>query len=303
MRIYDSIGCATLLLLAACSSNQSDSKPTTSGTVFGNVLVQLFPADSYATVSAQFFDAPLPDEVPLDVAKQQNGCKLLVPRAVSCSPECAATSVCTATNVCTPKPAPKSVGVIHVQGLGATAIDMQPQAPAFAYSGPTLQDVYPPCMEGDSLSVASDSFSISGACITNLVLGGPTPIPVLAGSVVELRWTAPKAPATSRIQVALEISHHGGYKGEIDCDVPDTGSFDIPEPLVTALVNLGRSGYPTVKVARVSSATDAKEPNAKLTMPSQVEREVDTGVISCGAQGSPPCPTGQTCSNTDYICH
>jgi hypothetical protein len=97
------------------------------------------------------------------------------------------------------------------------------------------------------------------------------------------------------VLIILEISHHGGYKGEIDCDVADTGSFDIPAPLVTALVGLGRAGYPTVQLTRAASATPPGEPGVKLSMPSRSELEVDTGVISCGAASSPDCPSGTTC--------
>jgi hypothetical protein len=90
-------------------------------------------------------------------------------------------------------------------------------------------------------------------------------------------------------------------KGQIECDVPDTGSFDVPAPLITALVNLGRAGYPTVKVTRRVIAKAPTQPNVTLTISSMVEREVDTGVISCGATSSPPCPAGKTCQ-ADFTC-
>jgi hypothetical protein len=190
-----------------------------------------------------------------------------------------------------------------VRGLGATTIDMEPSPPAFAYSGPTLQDTYPPCAEGDDIHLDTDLFSITGKCITSFELTGPTPIPVMSGQAVNLTWVAPQKAGISRVEIELEISHHGGYKGEIDCDVADTGTFSIPAPLVTGLINLGRSGYPTIKVRRVSSASAANESGVKVLMPSQVERDVDTGVISCGGQASPPCPAPQMCSNVDAICH
>jgi hypothetical protein len=130
----------------------------------------------------------------------------------------------------------------------------------------------------------------------------PEPIPVLAHQAVNLAWTPPGRAGISRIQIALEISHHGGYKGEIDCDVADTGAFAIPEPLVTALVNLGRAGYPSVKVTRVATATAPTQPNVHLIVSSLVERAVDTGVISCGADPTMLCPTGMTCDDAAKIC-
>ena len=104
-------------------------------------------------------------------------------------------------------------------------------------------------------------------------------------------------------QFSLEISHHGGYKGQIDCDVPDTGSFDVPASLVTDLVARGRAGYPTVEVSRSSVVTDSAEPRAALIVLSSVgQLAVDTGVISCGAGDSPPCPSPMACDEASKTC-
>lgn len=279
------------------SGGAADTKLT------GTFSVDLHPEDMYATISGQVFDGPQPDAAPLDVALEQGGCQLLVPRPVSCAPACATSSVCTGMNQCTAKPNPKSIGAVHVEGLGNSAIDMDPQAPAFAYSGPTLSDVYPPCSEGDDIKLTSDALSITGKCITSLTLGGPTPIPVTSGKATDLSWTPPGKANISRVRIRLEISHHGGYKGEIDCETADTGSFSIPEPLVTALIARGVGGYPTIKVTRVSSASASDAPGVKLEMPSLVERAVDHGVQSCGGQDAPPCPSGKTCNQDDRLCH
>jgi hypothetical protein len=118
---------------------------------------------------------------------------------------------------------------------------------------------------------------------------------------MHLAWTPPGPLGGARIQIELEISHHGGFKGQIECDVPDTGSFDVPAPLITALVNLGRAGYPTVKLARTARAPAPTQPEVTLTVQSQVELPVDTGVISCGAANSPPCATGTVC-RPDFTC-
>lgn len=279
------------------------SAGTTTGTLTGNFTVELHPEDKYAVIGGQIFEAPQPSATPLDVAQEQSGCKLLIPRAVSCTPECATTSVCTGNNQCTPKPNPVSLGTVHVEGLGGRAIDMEAQKPAYAYAGPTLADTYPPCKEGDDIKLTSDLLSINGKCIATLDLLGPTPLAIRSGQAADLSWTPPGKTNISRIQIRLEISHHGGYKGEIDCDVPDSGSFSIPEPLVTALIARGIGGYPTIKVTRSSSAAASNQPGVKLVMPSLVERAVDHGVQSCGGQDAPPCPSGQTCNQEDRLCH
>jgi hypothetical protein len=164
---------------------------------------------------------------------------------------------------------------------------------------PTLP--YPPCSEGAAVEAHADAFDLAATCISALEVTSAVPIAVMTGQPMHLAWKPPGAGSASRIQIELEISHHGGYRGEIDCDVPDTGAFDIPEPLVTGLVALGRAGYPTVKVARRSIGVASKQPQVKLILSSLSELEVDTGVISCGADSSPPCPTGTTCQ-TDFTC-
>lgn len=319
------LGLLALLSFSACSSSSDDSSSnggtnnasggssTSGGTggtggdtsqgPTGTFLLELHPEDEYATITGQVFEGPTPNGAPLDVAAEQGGCQLLVPREIGCNPACAVGSVCTGLNTCTPKPAPKDVGTVHVEGIGDAALDLTASAPQFAYSGPTLADPYPPCKEGDDIKLTAPSFSITGKCISSLTLGGPTPIPVMSGKATELSWTPPGKTEISRIQIALEISHHGGYKGQVNCDVADTGSFTIPEPLVTGLIARGVGGYPSIKVTRISSAAASGLPGVTFVMPSLVERAVDHGVQSCGGQNATPCPSGKTCNQQDRLCH
>ena len=69
---------------------------------------------------------------------------------------------------------------------------------------------------------------------------------------MSLSWV-PAPSGSARLQIKLDISHHGGSKGKIECDVADSGSFEIPAALITDLVALGVAGYPTIQVARATS--------------------------------------------------
>lgn len=287
-------------LLAGCSSDGSTpSEPGVTGTLFGNALVELFPTDQYATFTAQFFDAPPPPVIAVEVKQEQGGCKLLTP--VTCDPVCAVGSYCSSAKQCVARPAGIGVGKLHVEGLSGMSFDLDPTPPMNSYSGPTLQP-FPPCTEGADVTVSSDKFNVGIKCIKPLELTSAVPIPVTSGQPTHFTWTPPGVTGISRILIALEIAHHGGYKGQIDCDVPDTGSFDIPAPLVTALVNLGLAGYPTVAVSRVSTNSPKSDPGAKLTMPSRLEVDVDTGVVSCGGTNSPDCAAGKVCDDSLKIC-
>lgn len=292
---------AVVLTLAGCSSDSGSPAPEgPKGTLFGNALVELFPPpDGYATFTAQFFDAPPPAVHNVETKQESSGCKLLTP--VLCEPACAVGSYCTPTKECKPKPSPVGVGMLKVEGLSGMTLMLEPTPPLMNYSGPTLQP-FPPCNEGSSVSVQSDKFTTSIKCIAPLMLTSALPIPVKSGQATKITWTPPGTAGISRIFIALEIAHHGGYRGQVDCDVADTGSFDIPAPLVTALRDLGLAGYPSVAVTRYSTNSPASDPEAKLTMPSRVEVPVDTGVISCGSGESPPCAAGTTCSQELKLC-
>jgi hypothetical protein len=149
------------------------------------------------------------------------------------------------------------------------------------------------------VSVSGSGFSITTKCITPLVLTTTVPIPVMSGQPVPLAWEPPGQAGISRINIKLDIAHHGGRKGEIQCDVADTGSFSIPAALVTKLVALGLAGFPTIGVKRITTATSTEQPGLTLVMAAPLERAVDTGVTSC--LENTDCPNGGTC-NDAKIC-
>ncbi|HET9957581.1 MAG TPA: hypothetical protein VFQ61_23955 [Polyangiaceae bacterium] len=233
-----------------------------------------------------------PRTVPLKVQKELNGCQLLVPQAFFCSSCPSETGVCTAEEVCTPNGKPQNLGNVKVSGLKPADFVMEPFPPGFDYQ-PTDSVPNPACDEGAPVGVETSSFRIQGTCISQLVLEGPETISVRAGQPVAVRWKAPSKPELSKIAIHLDIAHHGGKKGEINCEVPDNGSFDIPEPLVTDLVSLGLAGFPTIEVTRRSEASADKAPQVKLVFASEVERNVDTGVNSCSSDTD--CSGGKTC--------
>ncbi|HEY6079810.1 MAG TPA: hypothetical protein VIW29_13440, partial [Polyangiaceae bacterium] len=137
------------------------------------------------------------------------------------------------------------------------------------------------CEAGATVSASASGVALETECIAPLELTGPDPIPVRAGMAVALTWKAAAASAGSLVRIKLDVSHHGGSKGEINCEVADTGAFDIPESLVTKLVGLGLAGFPTINLNRVAVGTDAKRPDVTLLLSSDVTRAVDTGVDSC----------------------
>src|SRR6185295_8344636 len=134
--------------------------------LYGNVAVDLI-TDDHTGFLAIFFDGALPPKAPLDLVQEQAGCKLLVPRSISCNPACAVGQVCTAADTCTMTPKQVGVGVLHVEGLGPTSLDLEPTSPTvLSYQAvPTLP--YPPCNEGDDVKIRADAFAIDSKCISS----------------------------------------------------------------------------------------------------------------------------------------
>jgi hypothetical protein len=319
LKYKSSLRLAALSLLAslyACSSDNSDGGGTggtsgngtggtsgaTTGSLVGTFLAELVPPLSGANAFTKFigvvFDGPVPPSMPLKLDSEKNGCQLMVPQALFCSPSCGAAGVCTAENVCTPYPTAQNLGVVHVTGLGPTEVVMDPMPTGYNYQ-PSMTLPYPSCNEDGAVKVSSDKLTIDGKCIAPLTLLGADPVPIASGKGVPLTWTPPGKAGISRIKIKLDIAHHGGKKGEIDCDVPDTGSFEIPETLITKLVSLGLAGFPTIVVNRQSSASAPTQSQVNLVVSSSIERSVDSGVKSCTDNSE--CTAPQVC-RADLSC-
>ncbi len=245
--------------------------------------------DGHTTVIARFFDAPTPNALPNRLGDEEGDCQLLIPDLPFCNDPCSP-AVCTADDECTPYPMPLSVGTLTLSGLGED-VSVTPATTMFVYQAPSLPN--PPCTEGADVVGKSDRFELTASCIPQLELTGADPIPVMTGEEVHVEWVPPADPSKSRIRIGLDISHHGGKKGEIVCDVADTGSYDIPATLVTQLIDLGLAGYPTINVNRVSVA-ETTDHGVSLVVSSDITRAVDTGVTSC--MDPSQCPDEQTCS-------
>lgn len=248
--------------------------------VHGSVVLQLIPpsdsGDGRVSLLGRFFDAATPEPFPLELSEELGDCKLLVPALPFCAEPCAP-DVCTAKDTCTPYPKPLGVGTLAVTGLG-DPLELTPKSSMQIYQPSSL--AYPPCAPGEAIVVTAPGLELEASCITPLELTGPEPIPVMSGQSVKVAWVAEAGEAT-RVRIGLDVSHHGGKKGQIDCDVADTGAFEIPEPLVTKLISLGLAGFPTINVNRVSVGTSPATPNITLLVSSDITRAVDTGVKSC----------------------
>jgi hypothetical protein len=243
-------------------------------------------------------DAAPPVAMSWVVSQEAAGCTLYTPKSPFCDPGCGGTAVCVTDDQCVERPTAQTVGTIHLTGVGPNELTMTPVAGNYQPKAGTVLP-FPPCTEGSDVRLAADGgtftpFVLVAKCIAELDFPGP--VKIVKGSPLALTWKAPGQPALTRIQVRLEISHHGGARGKIECDVDDSGSLELPAAMVDKLVELGVAGFPTVVLTRTASGgvTSGEPKQVALNVQESVEREVQIdGLVSC--MDNSDCPAPMTC--------
>jgi hypothetical protein len=101
-----------------------------------------------------------------------------------------------------------------------------------------------------------------------------------------LTWDKPGLPENAKARDMLDLSHHGGTKGKIDCETNDTGSPRVAASLLTQLLKLGVAGFPAMTITRRSSGTAASAKNVVLEVSSEVERQVRVAGVRSSCRSS-----------------
>ncbi|CAN5893087.1 hypothetical protein BH11MYX3_BH11MYX3_09040 [soil metagenome] len=312
------------LVVAACGGGGSDpdaqqgpDAPNSSATpLVGTFQVSLVPsittggttAPAYSSLLGKVYNGATLDAIVWETAASMDGCTLLTPRVPFCATPCGTSAVCVENDTCKPYPMSQTVGTITATGIATVAgDDMFSMDPiANAYQPPASKPLaYPAFREGEKLELVTSgsafapSFTVGTRGVAALNITS-TAIALESGSPLALTWTAPTAMG-SKIHIKLDISHHGGSKGKIECDVADSGSVSIASALVTQLLGLGAAGYPTIIVTRATTGSAAiSAGRIDLVAASTVEKPVSVpGVTSCTQTDE--CPMGQTCQ-PDLTC-
>ena len=243
-------------------------------------------------------DGPDPEPIAWHATDQGGDCTLFEPEAPFCETSCGGRAICTGDDECTPYPTARSVGTVELRGLGSGQLRLTPIAGNYMPDKGTLP--YPPCSEGERVTLRAEgddysAFSLEAQCIAPLSFDAA--IELAPGRDLQLAWGAPGDPELARVSVKLDISHHGGAKGTVECEASDTGELTIPSALLDRLVELGVAGFPTLALTRrASSVADAEPRGIRLHVLETVELPVRVpGVVSCTAD--PQCPNGQTCAS------
>ena len=292
-------------LLVACSSAEdAEETPPVSepAALFGTITVHLREAragaEASSVVSGTVYDGPSPLDFGLAAVLEEGECQLREVTHPFCDPSCESGTTCVRDGECMPYPRAQNVGVLSVSGL-LRPVTLEPFPPSFFYQSEELP--FPPCAEGDTVHLRSEAFEADARCVAPLVVDAETEILVREDEPVTLDWQPAGDPELAEVHVLLDVSHHGGKRGDIVCTVPDTGHYDIPASLVTPLLELGLAGYPSVILTRFTKGTSSPA-DVQFRVAASVERAVDTGVRSCVPNSEDDCPSGQTCDPATNVC-
>ena len=259
-------------------------------------------SDDYTGLSGSVMNGVTPSSVP-EVIAESGTCALLGPRQLFCDPACTALGeTCGTEGVCVEAPTKQDAGTVTVTGMN-TDVSVSPNSITSDYSL-VIQDPNPAFNAGANLVLQAEGgvfspFSLNGK--------GPSPMTTTATSVtvergnpVTVTWDAGNVDGT-QVHILLDVNVHGARTGWIVCDAADTGSFEIPEALVTPLIDLGLSGFPKIEISRRSiDTTTVGDGCVELIVYSQEKLEVVIpGLASCSDNSD--CEAGQTCEE-DLVC-
>jgi hypothetical protein len=300
--------------------------PCSLDTRVGGFAVELHPATTvdaaFASVAGSVRNGVLPTEAWHPEGDAAGGCRMMVGPGNACTPACALPQICGLGNQCIAEPTAQDVGEVTVTGVGGSALALTPVSPAApVYSG-TVKSPYPPFAPGAAVHLRAagatlPAFTLDGQGFEPLAFEG-TGLTVTDGQAFSFSWTAPASAGSARIFAVLEIGHHGGVNARVECDLPDTGSAEVPAAIVSAVVAKGVHGFPTLTLSRRTADSTTIAPGCvDFTVASPVDRTVGvctsggTCVTSCscggalspctGAAGEAACPSGKTCQS-DFTC-
>ena len=296
----------------SASGSSAMSGSTGSDELVGSFQVQVVqddmdPTTGSTSVIGKVSDGPSPSAVIWEVAQEDGDCRLEKPRVPFCDGGCGS-DVCVEDGVCQPYATGHAVGEVKLSGVnsmgGGSELVLKEIAKSYQPPAGTMF-AYPPFAEGDPITVHA-----AGGDYAAFDLGAKGVAPVAfssddfeleEGKALALTWNGSTDPKAARVRIKLDISHHGGSRGQIECDADDSGALTISAALMSELIGLGVAGFPSVILTRVSTGSARiAVGRVELAVSSKVERIVTVaGFESCTEDAD--CLDGKTCQ-ADLTC-
>jgi hypothetical protein len=296
---------ALLSLALFCGDEPSPTAPpVSSAPTFGTFKLRLVPADSitdnaaYTALEGAINDGPSVPDIVFQEIMKDGECKLFKAISPFCAGGCGSNGKCIAEDSCQPYPSMVSAGKVTVNGLKKSnekiSFTMDPSS-KFFYQMVNVPLDYPPFAEGDSITfVAAGSSSIAPFTVSVRGIG---PLVVLNkevlledGKPITFLWEKPKVAGISTISIRINISYHGGTKGEIQCEGADDGELTVPAALLDKLKTYGIAGWPVADITRKSVVTSESAKVKIITETTFTQGLTIPGVVSCNENEE--CPSG-----------
>jgi hypothetical protein len=307
----DAVASAEATSSDATSDATSDSVTGEQPAVDPNIVVGTFAVEHTGqgtSVQGKVKNGPDADYQIWDVASTAGDCELRTPRIPSCMPACPGSEVCVEVNTCRAAPASVSVGDVTISGVSHAGASEPVKLRSIVKNYQTPGDVTwdsPGFAAGDPIGLSAsggelEPFEIEASGVTPLLMTSDTP--ELAGDApIELSWEPEVAEVETRLYVRIDISHHGGTRGLIECDTADDGSLTIDGSLLQGLIDQGVSGFPNIRITR-SNIGSVPTPLGiiELKVNSLLQQDITIeGLASCNTDEE--CPAGTLCE-TDRVC-
>lgn len=282
-------------------SSELSYAPCAADEIAGGFRIQL--ATEYTGVNGSVRNGTVPSDVP-EVVSEDGACRLLAQRVLFCDPTCGASETCADDGNCIPYPTNQQVGIVTVTGLNGE-LTMEPGATG-SYTNPAMPALpHPGFDEGAAIVLTAEggdleTFTLHGEGVAALSVS-EDPLVATMGEPLPLTWEAGATSDAVHVSLKIEFNRHGGTPSWVECDMEDTGSFEVPASIIDALLGLEVSGWPTVTLTRRSvDSVDLSVGCVELQVFSQVVRELEVaGIQSC--DDDHPCPDEQECP-VNLIC-
>ncbi len=280
----------------AAGGGATDGMACGSDSRLGGFIVQF--TESSTMVGGSVYDAVTPMFVWEETAREGD-CAVQRRPTLFCDPQCITPQTCGDDGTCIDAPEKQGIGTVTLSGL-SVAVEITPDEVTNNYYflgsipdpgltpsstiGLSASGGYFPAFELtapgiEALSVTTQSLTVSG------------------DAPVTVAWT-PAADPVGRVRVVLNLSSHGSDTIQLQCDVEDTGSVEIPASLLSELIGLEVAGYPRLTVIRESADSTAVSSGCidllvQSTLVIEGTAVQIAGVTYCTSVDD--CPSGQDC--------
>lgn len=308
-------GLLVVALANACTGNpgdesdDADTSPVVAGELDGpcptNQRVGLFSValePEYSAIDGEITNGVIPSMI-VEESNAAGGCVLLQRENPFCDPACGSGEACTHAGDCIVYPARQETGTVTIDGLEVDVV-MQARADKRYFETALPHPAFSP---GGAISLTSTGgevgpLELSGRAFAPIELT-QEPWTTQAGEPLTVTWIPEPDGSEASFYMTINVDQHGSSPATLVCEGPDSGSFEVPAPVIDALLNAGISGFPTGHAYRRTVDSMQLDPVGCVEFQVRSHRSVQlevTGHTPC--TGDPDCPDGQSCDLVNQTC-